>query len=132
MGIQPADKTLWDPAARGVRRIGIHGPRNAGKTCYLACLYGARAGEAMHVCFSDTDGLAYLAGVWKDLEQQKLPDATRGMPTDIRVDLEDTVAKRTWAMMLRDSSSAFQHRRYRFPSRTAQFSWIAAIHPWNR
>jgi hypothetical protein len=106
MGTQPADKTLWDPAARGVRRIGIHGPRNAGKTCYLACLYGARAGQSMHVTFGDGDGLAYLANVWKDIQNQKLPDATRGMPTDIRFDLEDTVAKRTWAMMLHDYPGA--------------------------
>lgn len=106
MGVQVADKTLRDPSARGVRRIGIHGPRNAGKTCYLACLYGARAGDAQHVCFGDGDGLAYLADVWKNLEQQQLPAATRGMPTDIRLDLEDTVAKRTWAMMLRDYPGA--------------------------
>jgi hypothetical protein len=104
--VEATDQTLPEAPIRKVRHIGIHGPRNAGKTCYLGCLYGSRAGDPLRICFSDGETLAYLSGVWKDLSQQQLPEATRGMPTDLYLDLEDTAHQRTSSLRLRDYPGA--------------------------
>jgi hypothetical protein len=70
------------------RRIGIHGVRSAGKTCFLGSLYGFRAGEAASVDFADDATCHYLAGIWKDLSEARVPGATLlAMPTDLRMDI---------------------------------------------
>ena len=51
------------PSSPRTRRIGIHGARNAGKTCYLGCLYGERVGDRVEVGCADSDTVNALRGL---------------------------------------------------------------------
>jgi hypothetical protein len=74
------------PPATEARRIGIHGTRNAGKTCFLGCLYGHRTDDEVTVACADDATILYLRGVWDDLRQQRVPAATAmGLPTELRL-----------------------------------------------
>ena len=57
-------------------RIGLHAPRNAGKTCFFACLYGLRHLFHDQVLFDDDATLAYLKSVWKYIKDGQVPPAT--------------------------------------------------------
>lgn len=57
-------------------RIGLHAPRNAGKTCLFACLYGLRQGQTDEVTFDNDETLAYLKSIWKYLKDGTVPPAT--------------------------------------------------------
>jgi hypothetical protein len=70
------------------RRVGIHGVRGAGKTCYLGSLYGFRAGGSVILDFADDATCHYLATVWKDLSEARVPGATLlAIPTTLHMDL---------------------------------------------
>ncbi len=74
------------PAPGQLRRIGIHGARGTGKTCYLACLYGQRAAEAAAVTFCDDESIDHLKAAWGVLERGEVPDATAlTLPTELRL-----------------------------------------------
>src|SRR4051812_44824945 len=53
------------------RRIGIHGPRNAGKTCFLGCLYGFRNHPDTRITFGEDATVGYLASLWEPLSKQE-------------------------------------------------------------
>src|SRR5258708_1324832 len=57
-------------------RIGLHAPRNAGKTCLFACLYGMRHLLLDEVRFEDDATLNYLKSIWKFLRDGFVPPAT--------------------------------------------------------
>src|SRR5437870_446073 len=57
-------------------RIGLHAPRNAGKTCLFACLYGLRHHLRDEVRFDDDATLNYLKSIWKYLRDGFVPPAT--------------------------------------------------------
>ena len=81
---------MSDSTARDLlpRRVGIHGMRSAGKTCFLGTLYGFRAGASATVDFADDPTCVYLGSVWKDLSEGRVPGATLlAMPTGLRLDL---------------------------------------------
>ena len=83
---QPA--TLRMPRAGKLREFGIHGARGAGKTCYLACLYGQRATEQTAITFSDDHSIDHLRTAWKLLERGEVPDATAlTLPTELHMSL---------------------------------------------
>jgi hypothetical protein len=58
------------------RRIGIHGTCNAGKTCYLGCLYGFRITPEARVTFTDDVTLSHLRALWTPLQERRSPGAT--------------------------------------------------------
>lgn len=58
------------------RRIGIHGIRGAGKTCYLGTLYGFRSANGLKINVVDESSLAYLSSVWKQLQSARAPGDT--------------------------------------------------------
>src|SRR5712691_3149950 len=65
-------------------RIGLHAPRNAGKTCLFACLYGLRQHLFDEVAFDDDEAIAYLKSIWKFLRDGMVPPATAmNKPTQI-------------------------------------------------
>src|SRR5262245_30660647 len=57
-------------------RIGIHAPRNAGKTCLFACLYGLRAMLHDQLTIDDNATLNYLRDIWDHLRKGQVPPAT--------------------------------------------------------
>src|SRR5579859_468795 len=57
-------------------RIGLHAPRNAGKTCLFACLYGLRQLLPDDVTFDDEPTITYLKSIWKYLRDGIVPSAT--------------------------------------------------------
>src|SRR4051812_2668112 len=57
-------------------RIGIHAPRNAGKTCLFACLYGLRHLMPDQVAFDHEATLAYLRHIWEYIRKGQVPPAT--------------------------------------------------------
>ena len=102
MGTAAGNKQLPD-AERKVRRIGIHGTRNAGKTCYLGCLYGQRIGPDVQIAFRHDEGLHYLKNVWADLSQQRTPAFTAmGLPSYLSLEVENPRARLIRPLMLCD------------------------------
>jgi len=57
-------------------KIGIHGPRSSGKTCYLAALYGGRSDGDCSIAFSDDDSIDTLKNVWQKLERGEVEEGT--------------------------------------------------------
>src|SRR4051794_29415594 len=51
------------------RRVGIHGVRSAGKTCFLGSLYGFRSTDALKLDVADDASCRYLSAVWKELSE---------------------------------------------------------------
>lgn len=95
------------PLATEARRIGIHGTRNAGKTCFLGCLYGHRTDEQVTVTFADDATISYLRGVWEELRQQRLPAATAmGLPTELRLGVGGPTEQPPLAVRLCDYAGA--------------------------
>lgn len=80
----PNNDADTSPVGGKVRKIGIHGARGTGKTCYLACLYGQRVTEAAAVTFCDDHSIDHLQAAWKILEKGDVPDATAlTLPTEL-------------------------------------------------
>lgn len=70
------------------RRIGIHGVRGAGKTCFLGSVYGFRSTPSLKIDVADDASCRYLAGVWKELSEARSPGATMlSLPETLRLDL---------------------------------------------
>jgi hypothetical protein len=89
------------------RRIGIHGPRNAGKTCFLGCLYGFRNHPDARITFSEDATLSYLASLWEPLCRQQTPGATAlSLPTALTLDLLPPGEKTPTALELCDYAGA--------------------------
>jgi hypothetical protein len=96
----------------GTWRLGIHGARNAGKTCYLASLYGFRAqANAVDVAFTDNETIDYLAEQWdKYLAHGMKPKPTgKGMPADL--DCQVKCQRRVWQVALRDYAGELVERK---------------------
>lgn len=91
------------------RRLGIHGARGTGKTCYLACLYGHRATDKAAVTFSNDHSIDHLQTAWKVLEGGNVPDATAlTLPTELALSLQaDGLG---WAIPTRDYAGALVQR----------------------
>src|SRR5262249_14930969 len=64
-------------------RIGIHAPRNAGKTCLFACIYGLRHLSADEVTFEDEATLSYLRKVWELMRKGEVPPTAFMRPTEM-------------------------------------------------
>ncbi len=95
------------PAAPHARRIGIHGTRNAGKTCFLGSLYRQRTDEQATVTFADDATIAYLRGVWEELRQQRLPAATAmALATELRLAVGGPTEQPALAICLCDYAGA--------------------------
>ncbi|MGL4554382.1 MAG: hypothetical protein ACRC33_24735, partial [Gemmataceae bacterium] len=70
------------------RRVGIHGVRSAGKTCFLGSLYGFRSTDALKLDVADDASCRYLSAVWKELSEGRTPGATLlALPEALRLDL---------------------------------------------
>jgi tetratricopeptide (TPR) repeat protein len=83
------------------RRVGIHGVRSAGKTCFLGSLYGFRSTDALKLDVADDASCRYLSAVWKELSEGRTPGATMlALPETLRLDL--TAADRTTPLELCD------------------------------
>lgn len=57
-------------------KIGIHGPRASGKTCYLAALYGGRSEGDCSIAFSDDESRDTLKNIWQKLERGEVEEGT--------------------------------------------------------
>lgn len=57
-------------------RIGIHGSRNTGKTCYYAALYGGQTEGETAIFLATEETVGELERHWKMLEQGQKPEAT--------------------------------------------------------
>ena len=93
-------------------RLGIHGARNAGKTCYLASLYGFRSdGDGVNVGFSDNQTLDYLADKWDHyLARGEKPQPNpKGIPAELTCQLK--FDQRVWLIALRDYAGELIERR---------------------
>lgn len=76
-GVQTKTNSGTLPPSNKLRKIGIHGARGTGKTCFLGCLYGKRSTEHAAVTFSDDNSINRLKDVWTVLKQTDRPmDAT--------------------------------------------------------
>ncbi len=77
-------------------RIGIYGPRNSGKTSYLAALFGKRAEGNTCLQLPDDETINILSKLWGQLEQgHKLEATAKGTPKIIPLSLthEGTVSR---------------------------------------
>ena len=96
----------------GTWRFGIHGARNAGKTSYLATLYGFRAQvDRIAVAFTNDETIDYLAGQWENyLAKGEKPDPTgKGIPTDLGCQIK--CPQRVWQVALRDYAGELVQRK---------------------
>ncbi|MFW6118702.1 MAG: TRAFAC clade GTPase domain-containing protein [Planctomycetota bacterium] len=92
-----------------VRVVGIHGARNTGKTCYLACLYGRQAVEDAALTFEDAQSIEGLKAAWETLQNGDVPDATAlTVPTDIRMNLHSEGNR--WKLLTHDYAGALVQR----------------------
>ncbi|MCS6850415.1 MAG: hypothetical protein NZ700_04515 [Gemmataceae bacterium] len=92
-----------------VRRLGIHGARGTGKTCFLACLYGHRATQKAAVTFNDDHSIDHLQRAWTVLERGDVPDATAlTLPTELSLSLQADGL--TWHIPTRDYAGALVQR----------------------
>ena len=89
------------PPTPRLRRLGIHGPRQSGKTCYLTVLHRYRKTGEAGVVLRDDATLAYLQELWNRYLGAGFPTPrTAGLPTEIRLDVQS--AGRTWEVQTRD------------------------------
>lgn len=96
----------------GIWHIGVHGSPSAGKTCYLAALYGFRSdGDGAAVSFVDNPTIDYLAERWDQyLARGENPPATAlGIPHELRCELKGN--GRVWEVALRDYAGELVHRK---------------------
>src|SRR4051794_31793665 len=98
--LQTADRRPSAMVDSRVRRIGIYGARGAGKTCYLACLYGRRVGDGASVTFTDDATLVYLGEKWSAIKKGRLPSGTpTGRPDELHFRLD---ADGSWQLCVWD------------------------------
>src|SRR5437764_10255337 len=72
-----------------LRRLGIHGPRQSGKSCYLTVLHRYRKSGDAAVVLEDDATIDYLQGLWdRYLVQGRHTPRTAGLPAEIRFDLQ--------------------------------------------
>lgn len=84
-----------------LRQLGIHGPRQSGKTCYLTVLHRFRKTDDAAAVIKDEATGAYLEEVWNNyLALGRHTPRTAGTPTHIRFDLQ--AAGHTWEVQTRD------------------------------
>jgi hypothetical protein len=89
------------PDSPRLRHLGIHGPRQSGKTCFLTVLHRFRKADGGAVVIKDEATSAYLEALWNDyLAQGKPTPRTAGTPTRIRFDLQ--AGGHTWDAQTRD------------------------------
>ncbi|MFL5340983.1 MAG: GTPase domain-containing protein [Gemmataceae bacterium] len=86
-------------------RIGLHAPRNAGKTCLFACLYGLRHLLSDQVLFDDEATLTYLKAAWKHIKEGQVPPAT-AMTRPTRLAWQLTSGGETWRLVSSDYPGA--------------------------
>ena len=101
-------------------RIGMHAPRNAGKTCLFACLYGLRHLGAHAVAFADEATVEYLQRAWSYLRDGKVPPATAlNRPTQIVWTLDGrSIQSFDYAGVLVEPSTDASTRELRADART--------------
>src|SRR5262245_25598429 len=96
-----ADAGRAADAGPRLRHLGIHGPRQSGKTCYLTVLHRFRKAEDAAILIKEPATSAYLEEVWdRYLSQGKHTPRTAGVPTQIRFDLQSD--GHTWEVQTRD------------------------------
>jgi hypothetical protein len=89
------------------RRIGIHGTCNAGKTCYLGCLYGFRSNFEARVTFTDDVTLSHLRALWMPLQEGRSPGATpMTLPATLHLAIEEAEASPAVLLELCDYAGA--------------------------
>src|SRR5215471_3718933 len=89
------------PDSPRLRHLGIHGPRQSGKTCYLTVLHRFRKADGGAAVIKDEATSAYLEAIWNDyLAQGKHTPRTAGTPTRIHFDLQ--AGGHTWEVQTRD------------------------------
>ena len=65
-------------------RIGTHGSRGSGKTCYYAALYGKRTDGDVAITLANEETVAILESDWQALANGKRPQATaQAMPKEL-------------------------------------------------
>ena len=90
-------------------RIGIHGSRNTGKTCYYAALYGSQADGETAVFLATEETVGELERHWKMLERGQKPEAT-AMTEQKELDLSVHCAGMKSDVAARDYSGAVVQR----------------------
>lgn len=65
-------------------RIGTHGSRGSGKTCYYAALYGKRTDGDIAINLANEETVAILESDWQALSSGKRPEATaQALPKEL-------------------------------------------------
>jgi hypothetical protein len=96
-----AEQRARREAGPRLRRLGIHGPRQSGKTCYLTVLNRYRKSGDAGVLIKDDATINYLSSLWDHyLAQGRHTPRTAGIPSEIRFDLQS--GGRTWEVETRD------------------------------
>ena len=99
-----------DQKQNSVWRLGIHGARSTGKTCYLASLYGFRApGDGAGISFVDDPTIDYLAEKWEYLSQGKKLPPTAGTPSELRCQFK--AERRVWEVLMHDYPGELVERK---------------------
>ena len=72
------------PTAGVARTVGIYGPRNAGKTCYLAtALLGMSSSPGCSIILADEHSRELLFNSWAALDRGEVPPATELLLNEI-------------------------------------------------
>ncbi|HKB34864.1 MAG TPA: hypothetical protein VKD72_00325, partial [Gemmataceae bacterium] len=104
-----------------LRRLGIHGPRQSGKTCYLTVLHRFRKSGDAAVVLKDDATISYLQGLWdRYLVQGKHTPRTAGLPAEIGFDVQTN--GRTWEVQTRD----YPGERVQRPVDAETLAWLEA------
>src|SRR6266542_2023200 len=104
-----------------LRRLGIHGPRQSGKTCYLTVLHRFRKSGDAAVVLKDDATIGYLQGLWdRYLVQGKHTPRTAGLPAEIGFDVQ--AGGRTWEVQTRD----YPGERVQRPVDAETLAWLEA------
>src|SRR5262245_1886727 len=102
-----------------LRRLGIHGPRQSGKTCYLTVLHRFRKTSDAAMVLKDDATISYLQGLWdRYLVQGRHTPRTAGLPAEIRFDLQ--AGGRTWEIQSRD----YPGERVQRPVDAETLAWL--------
>lgn len=124
----PPPETERPPSGK-LRRLGIYGARDTGKTCYLACLYGARTEDNAAVTFATDASLDHLKACWKTLQRSEVPSATAlGIPSEL--DLHLQAEGLAWEIPTRDyAGSLVQRSETGVPELKQEVKeWLASCH----
>src|SRR5262245_35300078 len=110
--------TPMSPSPR-VRRLGIHGPRQSGKTSYLTVLQHYRKTDDAGVVLRDEATLHYLEELWNRYLAAGMPvPRTAGLPTELRLDLQ--AGGQTWEVLTRD----YPGERIQRPVHDEALAWL--------